>query len=288
MLLNPFIYHAPKTINSAAKLYARLPQAKIVAGGTFAINMLKTLKRNSSKTPKHVISLKKIKTLKGISKKKGVISIGAMTTISEILESEILRQSCPVLVKVAQHMATTQIRNMATIGGNITARFVWTEFQAPLIALEADLHFLNKNAKATIMKAENFFQQKAKTNTLLTQVSFPVPSVASLAYRRVPKRCEPDLPMFSLCIKASLKDQKLQNPKVIINDSCDFAKRNLQIEKFLSDLDLSTESLEKSLGSLDRFNLTKKEDSYKKTIMLLTLKEAIVELINSNDDNSSY
>ena len=120
MLLNPLTFHAPKTIDEAAKLYKDLPGARLQAGGTFLLNALKLQKRKGTKTPEHVISLFKVNDLKGISLTDSEMVIKAMTTIDELFESPYLKDNFSVFKIVCRNISTQQIRNMATVGGNLT------------------------------------------------------------------------------------------------------------------------------------------------------------------------
>jgi len=64
MLLNPFNYHSPKTLKEACNLLDTLKNARILSGGTFLVNNLKSLKRRGLKTPDDIISLQKIPEIK--------------------------------------------------------------------------------------------------------------------------------------------------------------------------------------------------------------------------------
>lgn len=289
MLLNPFTYHAPKTESEAAQLIANLADAKLIAGGTLAINILKSLKRNHSPTPSHVISLKKVTSIQGITLKDDKLLIGAMTKISDIIDSTIIGQYCPVLSIIGKNIATTQIKNMATIGGNITARFVWTDFQVPLVALGCDLHFLLKDDQQRIISAQDFFDQGARSQGLLTKISFKIPSKnEKFIYQRVPKRSKPDFPMFSMCFKYTVDNKRLTKTKIVMNDSCHFAKRIPSIEQNIDGLDLTSKTKTNILNKLDLSAVIGSMEDYKKTRMLLSFKDALQQMINAHDNESKY
>jgi len=81
MLLNPLTLHTPTSVPEAVKLYTSLENVKIQAGGTFLLNSLKLLKKKGSKTPEHVISLRKVNELKGISKEKGSCAVSSDSSL---------------------------------------------------------------------------------------------------------------------------------------------------------------------------------------------------------------
>ena len=84
MLLNPVTYHSPTSAREAAKLYSTLSEVRLLAGGTFLLNSLKSLKHKGLKTPRNIISLKSIPELTGITADEEGITIGAMTTITNL------------------------------------------------------------------------------------------------------------------------------------------------------------------------------------------------------------
>ena len=94
MQLNPFTLHTPTTVKEAVDLYASLEDIKLLAGGTFLINRLKMLKKKEGKTPQHIISLKNIEDLNGITHDEETITVKAMTTIQELSTSKILKEHC--------------------------------------------------------------------------------------------------------------------------------------------------------------------------------------------------
>ena len=98
-------------------------------------NSLKLLKKKGSKTPQNIISLRHIDELKGIFEENNSLIIRSMTTIDEIFESPVLTDNFNIFRMVAKNISTQPIRNMATLGGNLTCRYTWTEMPAVMIAL---------------------------------------------------------------------------------------------------------------------------------------------------------
>lgn len=115
--MEEFIYHEPTTVKEATFLLKEFKgDAKIKAGGTeFLVNMKKGMIR-----PKHLINLKNIAELTYIDYLPEVgLKIGALTSLSEIESSVIIRDKCSILYQAASKVASPQIRNRATLGGNI-------------------------------------------------------------------------------------------------------------------------------------------------------------------------
>lgn len=89
----------------------------VLAGGTDLLDRLK----ERLIAPQQVVNIKEIAELRGIETGDDV-TIGALTTIAEVAESAVIRRDYPVLAQAAAAIATPQLRNMGTLGGNLTQR----------------------------------------------------------------------------------------------------------------------------------------------------------------------
>src|SRR4051812_15352674 len=116
MRLPHFSYHAPGTVQEAADLLATAGTgaAMLIAGGT---DLLPNMKRRQQ-VPTTLIGLRRVAELRGISNGDG-LHLGAGTTLTELLRSDIVRTQYPGLWQAAAEVATTHLRNMGTLGGNI-------------------------------------------------------------------------------------------------------------------------------------------------------------------------
>lgn len=116
MRLPAFTYRAPNSVGDAVAWLGESPaDTMLVAGGT---DLLPNMKRRQQ-TPKTVIGLKGVRELVGIEQRGSVISIGAGTTLTAIVNDPILRERCLGLWQSAAQIATPHLRNMGTLGGNL-------------------------------------------------------------------------------------------------------------------------------------------------------------------------
>lgn len=282
MLLNPLTLHLPKTALEAAKLFKELEDSKVLAGGTFLLNSLKLQKVKGSKTAKNVLSLGQVQDLKGIELKDGVMTIKAMTTITDLFQSPLPKDNLKVLHTVCRNISTTPIRNMATVGGNLTCRYTWTEMGTVMMALEARMNFLSPEGKSSAMTPEDFFKNAARSEQLFTHVSIPHDPTAKVAYRRVKKTIHVDIPLLAVCVKTHFKGKQWTKTRVAINNGTAFAQRDTQLEDFLN---TSTSSAD--LGKIALEHLTKeiydtRSSDYKQHMFRISLKSAIDELCALN------
>ena len=279
MLLNPLTFHAPTSISEVIRLYSSLEGVKLQAGGTFLLNNLKVLKRKGLKTPNHVVSLRNVAELKGITEEGNLLVIKAMTTITDLLESPVLTGNMQILKIAAKNVSTCPIRNMATVGGNLTCRYTWTEMPAVMIGLEADLHFMGTKGQEEVIPAEEFYQKGAKTEKLFTHVTIKKDPQALMAYRRVKKSPNVDIPLLSVLIRTHFIGNRFTNTRVSINNCVGFAQRDYTLEGFLNQSSRSEHIAHEALDHLDEPIYDIRSSDYKKHIFRVSIKDALTELI---------
>ena len=108
-------YAAPHSLEDAARLLTG-GGASLLAGGTDLMPQTRTGTREFRSL---LLNLRRIPELKGIALEGGEIRIGAACTVAEILEDPLLRERASILPAAADCFASGQLRNSATIGGNI-------------------------------------------------------------------------------------------------------------------------------------------------------------------------
>ena len=112
--MRPFQVAMPKTLEQASKLQQD-DAAPFLAAGT---DLLARIKEHVT-VPDQVVDLKRIDGLQGIRSDARGLSIGALTPMSEVAENDTVQSDFPALAETIQNAATPQIRNMATLGGNL-------------------------------------------------------------------------------------------------------------------------------------------------------------------------
>jgi xanthine dehydrogenase YagS FAD-binding subunit len=112
-----FQLYQPKSVVDAEKLLQQHgEEAWVLAGGMDSFDWLK----DRIKKPKVVIELSGIEELKGIRATADGVEIGAMTTLTDVVQHPVIRQKYGVLTQAAELVASPQIRNQGTIGGNVS------------------------------------------------------------------------------------------------------------------------------------------------------------------------
>lgn len=117
--MQAFEYANPTTLKDAlGMLPSSWGEVDVLAGGTDLLSLMKEYIH----TPKRVVNIKNIKELQGISRAGANLRIGAVATVDELAESAAVRAEYPSLTEAAHGITSPQIRNMGTVGGDLTQR----------------------------------------------------------------------------------------------------------------------------------------------------------------------
>jgi len=116
VIAHEFDYRRPASLEEAIGILSEYPgSARLLAGGTDLVAWL----RDDAVAPDIVVDIKDVPGLNGISVENDVIRIGSLVTFTELIESDLVREHAPLLVEMAETVASTGIRNRATMVGNI-------------------------------------------------------------------------------------------------------------------------------------------------------------------------
>jgi len=209
-------YFEPKTISEALSLLAKYgAEAKVIAGGTDVMVDIKY-----KEEPGCLVNIKKIPGLGAIQENGASLRIGPLVTIHEVETNKLVRERLPVLWESCHQFASLQIRNTATIGGNICRASPSGETLAPLLVLEAK----GKLAFSEGEKIEpfaSFFQGPGKSSIgskgLLTEIEVPYPAQGSRGvYLKHAVRGAMDIAMVGVAVlvtpdaaKSNLQDARI-------------------------------------------------------------------------------
>lgn len=176
MIPGSFDYHRPDSIEAAIALLNSLgDDARVVAGGHSLIPMMKL----RMAVPEHLIDLQDIGDLKGISINGSSVSIGAMTTQTELLSSDELKAVCPIIAETSAQIADPQVRNLGTIGGNVANGDPGNDMPAIMMALNAS-YVLQGSGGSREVAARDFYEAAYFTalaeGEILTAVNFTAPA----------------------------------------------------------------------------------------------------------------
>jgi len=205
MRLPKFEYLDPKTIEEACSLLSQHgDKARLIAGGTDLLIIMK----HKEVTPEYLVGLKGIPNLDSIDADAEGVRIGALATLRSIGDSAVVRERFPFLADIAGKMATHQIRNMGTIGGNICNAAPSADTAPSLICLGAKAKLVGPK-KERIVAVEEFFtgpgETVLKAGEILTEIQVPnQPAHTGGAYLRL-TRLSVDLAVVGVAALVTLQ-----------------------------------------------------------------------------------
>ena len=171
-----FEYHRPKTVAEAVSLLQGASDGKLLAGGH---TLIPTLKQRLA-SPSDIIDLGAVAELKGIREEGNRLIIGALTTYSEVVESETARGAIPALAQLASHIGDSQVRNRGTIGGSIANNDPASDYPAAVLGLNATVK-TNRREIAADDFFTGMFETALDDDEIVVSVSFPKPTRAGYA-----------------------------------------------------------------------------------------------------------
>jgi carbon-monoxide dehydrogenase medium subunit len=207
MIPPPFEYLRPKTIPEAlAFLKQHGDSAKILSGGQSLIPMMKLRLAR----PAYIVDLNRIAGLSYIKEDGGFLKIGGLTREAELESSPLVRSKYPLLMDTAAVIADPQVRNLATIAGNLAHGDPANDHPATMIALGAQLVATGSKGERVI-PVESFFVSLFTTaleqGEILTEIRIPVPPTKSGgAYVKVERKVG-DFATAAVAVQLTLDDK---------------------------------------------------------------------------------
>lgn len=166
MYLPSVEFHRTRSLCEASELLKRYgSRGRVLAGGTDLLVDLKA-KRVSTE---HLISISHIAELQSITHENGSLRIGALTTITRLDESQLVRDLFPSILDATRAMAVRQVRNLATIGGNIASAVPCADLPPILTALNGSV-VLWSNSGERIVPLDQFFVGARQTVMRETEI----------------------------------------------------------------------------------------------------------------------
>jgi len=189
MIPPSFEYLRPKTIPEAIKMLEQHGDAaKILSGGQSLIPMMKLRLAR----PGYLIDINRIAGLSYIKEEGGYLKIGGLTREAELEVSPLVRSKYPILADTTHVIADPQVRNLATVGGNLAHGDPANDHPATMIALGAQVVAIGGKGERVI-PIENFFVSLFTTalqpDEILTEIRVPIPPPRSSgAYQKLERK----------------------------------------------------------------------------------------------------
>ena len=214
-----FEYVVARNVPEALRLLATYRgRAALLAGGTDVLVQMRTGKR----VPDAVIDVKRIAVLGGGIKveRNGRIAIGALTRLSDVEHDAKLRRLLPVLPEAVATMASPQVRNRGTLGGNLCNAAPSADSAPPLLALDARVRIHTRTGARTLPLAD-FFTGPGRTvlgeRALLGAILIPKPPRGLRAvYRKHGVREAMECAVVSVAVAVARERGIIRHARVVL------------------------------------------------------------------------
>lgn len=239
-----FDYLRPKSLKEALQQKKIIAGAKFISGGTDLLVQIK----NRELQPPALISLRSIPELATIEINGGA-RIGALATISDIIQHNELGLNYPVLVEAARRLGSVQIRNVATVGGNLCNCSPSADMALPLLVLEAKVRLRTAKAKREIQINE-FFKGPGKSclssDEILTDILLDPPHQKAKATFLKKGRVKMDLAIASLAVLLEMEGGKCRKARIAAGSVAPVPLRLYKVEALLAGAALSKDLVSKA------------------------------------------
>jgi carbon-monoxide dehydrogenase medium subunit len=238
-LLPKFEYYSPRTLEEALEFLEKVKSSyRVLAGGTDLLLEMKHKLRYPANT---IVDISKLNELRYVKEKDGFIAIGSLTRIEDLKNSEIIRKRLPILAEIAAEFGTWQIRNMATIGGNVCNGSSSADYSLALLILDAELHFLSLKGERRV-KSELFINdgnEAIKPGELLIEITIPkLQSKAGTSFLKYEGRRVSSIPILNVACMLELEDTFIKDVRIALGGVEQLPRRLKPVEEKLKELDV--------------------------------------------------
>jgi len=234
-----FDYFKPRSLEEALRLKETTPDAWFIAGGT---DLLVKIKDNEIQTSA-LISLRSIQELSSAEVNK-VARIGALTTINDLIKNPALCENFLLLVDAAKQLGSVQIRNTATIGGNLCNCSPAADTALPLLVLDAKVR-LQSIQDSREMRLSEFFMGPGESclssDEIMTDILLePFPPSAKAAFLKI-GRVKMDLAIASVALLLEMEGERCRKVRIAAGSVAPVPLRLSKVEELLEGEPVSKE-----------------------------------------------
>lgn len=213
-----FEYLEPTSLEEAISLLDKhWGQVRVLAGGT---DLLVRLKQRVVR-PQYVLNIKRVPELDKVSygKRQG-LRIGALTTIRAIETSPVIKEHYPVLAEAASVLGSVQVRNLATVGGNLCNASPSAEMPPGLLAYGAKARIVGPKGERTVPLDQFFLgpgQSCLQQGELLAEVLVPEPPPNTAGvYIKLSPRAAMDCAVVGVAAVVTLENGKCKDCRIAL------------------------------------------------------------------------
>lgn len=276
-----FDYFRPKSLEEAFRLKAAIPGAKFISGGTDLMIQLK----NQELQPPALISLRSVSGLDSIDFN-GSVRIGALATINDIIRHPKLGEAYPALVEAAKSLGSVQIRNVATIGGNLCNCSPSADMVPPLLVLGAKIRLQSSQTSRALPLLEFFLgpgESCLASDEVLTDIFLAPPHENTKATFLKMGRVKMDIAIASVAVMLQLEREMCCKARVAAGSVAPVPIRLFKVEKLLEGTVITRQIVSKaqklafeSVSPITDIRATKE---YRRLVIAVYVKRALEKIL---------
>lgn len=246
--MSQFKYISPKTKEEVLQILKQeKSEACLVAGCS---NVLPYIK-DKIISKKLLLDISDIEELNYIKKSEGKLYIGAGTTISDLINSKIIREECNILYQTAEQFADPIIRNSATIGGNLADASPAADAAPPLLVLDAVLEVESMDEKREI-SLKDFFVGPRKTvlhdDEMITSIKIKDNSINKNGYFiKLGLRQAMAISLATVALILEVEKDKIADVRIAMGSIAPTPLRLIKVERFLKNKKINDELIEEAV-----------------------------------------
>jgi CO/xanthine dehydrogenase FAD-binding subunit len=246
-------YHLPASVDEAVALLARYAgRARVVAGGT---DLILDLQQGNEHPVEALVDVTRLAGLNTIREEAGYLVIGCSVTHHQIVESQLLHQKATALVEASYVVGGPQVRNVATLGGNVAHALPAADGTTALNALGAEVEVASLNGRRWLPLAQLFLGPGKSaidsTREVLTAVRFKtMAGHEATAFSRIMRPQGVALPIMNLALRVGVLDERIDAITIAAAPVAPTPFRCQQTEAFLLGQPATTDSIEAAIDVL--------------------------------------
>jgi len=271
----------PQSLSEALTIVASDGSAwKPFAGGTDLMVLLE-----AGKLPhKNYLNIWNLSELRGIEVSDAYVSLGALTTYTEVHNHEILRAEFPMLCQAAKETGGIAIQNRGTLGGNIVNASPAADSPPALLAYDAELELVSKHGERRVPYLKfhtGYKQMDIRPDELLRAIRLPrAPNQLTQYYRKVGTRKAQAISKVCFAAVGSMNDGKIESVRIALGSIAPIPLRCVQTENALRNqtidsLAAARDALSSEISPIDDLRSTR---DYRLRVSLNLLEDFINEL----------
>lgn len=280
--MSRYEYYQPDTLEEAFRLKKTIPDSLFISGGT---DLMVRIKKKEL-CPYALISLRSVPGLSGVENGRN-IRIGAMTSINDLIINSLLVEKYPVLIQAAKELGNVQIRNVATIGGNLCNGSPAADIAPPLLVLEAKIQ-LQSDQKSRDLPIEKFFRGPGETSLepgeILTGILLESPGHNTKMIFLKKGRTKMDLAVASVAVLISTDGDNCLRACIAAGSVAPTPLRLFEVEALLEGATLSenliAEAQQLAAKCVSPITDIRSTAEYRRHIVGVLVKRALIKLMD--------